>query len=169
MNDQPWIKIIHEFKNGAWVTEWYRNPLYPWSSLVASHQQWPSLPSPPARTKESSESHTQHVNITGGIGMFVACHTGGSNWWFVLHFCFIAMSKVLYIGLCLRYRSLVPKTHFLLLPENGSGQLLIPFSLKCAEMLAHVLFYLMSSKITLHIACQQSTSEMDIDWATLCI
>jgi len=31
------------------------------------------------KTKESSESCTQHVNITGGIGMFVACHTGGSN------------------------------------------------------------------------------------------
>ena len=40
--------------------------------------------------------------------------------------------------------------------KNRSGQLPIPFSFKCARML-----------IAFYITCQQSTSEMDVDQATL--
>ena len=39
---------------------------------------------------------------------------------------------------------------------------------KCARMLGHCSFLILhSSKIAFRIACQWSTSEMDIDWATL--
>ena len=48
--------------------------------------------------------------------------------------------------------------------KNASGQLPIPFLLMCTAMMVHCNA---SSKIAFHIACQQSTSEMDFDRATL--
>ena len=51
--------------------------------------------------------------------------------------------------------------------KNKSGKLPIPFSF---GMLVHCSFLikcLTSSKIAFHVVCQQSTSEMGIDWATL--
>ena len=54
--------------------------------------------------------------------------------------------------------------------KNESDQLPIPFSFKCAGMLAHcslLVQHLTSSNILSHIACQQSTSELYIDRAIL--